>query len=183
MKKTWQTINCILNKQHTKTNYPPFFLLNNQKINDPKDIAQEFNNFFASIGQTLADQIAPPAKTPNEYLGERAQSTLHFTPATHTDIVKIINNMKPKTSTGYDSISCKTIKSLAEELSPALAVSVNQCLQSNIFPDKLKVAKVVPLYKKKGNISLFENWRPISLLPAFSKVYERVILNLYIFYY
>ena len=85
--------------------------------------------------------------------------------------------MKPKTSTGFDSISCKILKILVNEVSPALVVSINQCLHNNVFPDQLKIAKIIPLYKKKGAISQFENWRPIALLPVMSKVYERVIFN------
>ena len=177
MKKTWNTINNILNKQNVKSNYPPFFLLNDKKIEEPQDIANEFNTFFASIGQKLAEEITQPPKSATEYLEQKTNPTLNFKPVTSPDIQKIINNLQPKTSTGYDNISCKVIKLLSDELSPALAVAINQCLNNNIFPDKLKLAKVIPLYKKKGQISSFENWRPIALLPALSKVYERIIFN------
>ena len=52
----------------------------------------------------------------------------------------------------------------------------NSMIRSGIFPDDLKIAKVIPLYKS-GESSLFTNYRPISLLPAFSKVFERLIYN------
>ena len=53
---------------------------------------------------------------------------------------------------------------------------INQSLKSGIFPDKLKIAKVIPLYQKHDP-SVLGNYRPISLLPAISKLFERVLLN------
>ena len=54
-KKTWGTIFEILNKRRGKSRYPPFFEVNNKKISEPKDIANEFNLFFSTIGQKLTD--------------------------------------------------------------------------------------------------------------------------------
>ena len=51
---------------------------------------------------------------------------------------------------------------------------INQVLNTGTFPDKLKIAKVIPIFKK-GDPSLFENYRIISLLPAISKVLEKII--------
>ena len=53
---------------------------------------------------------------------------------------------------------------------------VNQTLSTSIFPDSLKVAKVIPLYKKDDK-ALFDNYRPISILPSISKIFERIIFN------
>ena len=57
-----------------------------------------------------------------------------------------------------------------------LSLIINQMLESGIFPDDLKIAKIIPLYKK-GNINSITNYRPISLLPTLSNVFERVIFN------
>ena len=63
-----------------------------------------------------------------------------------------------------------------ESIALAMAEIFNSMIRSSIFPDDLKMAKVIPLYKS-GDFSLFTNYRPISLLPAFSKVFERLICN------
>ena len=61
----------------------------------------------------------------------------------------------------------------------ALTSLINQSLQSGIFPDKLNISKVVPIFKAgKDNIeSYVHNYRPISLLSCFSKIFERVVYN------
>jgi hypothetical protein len=63
-------------------------------------------------------------------------------------ILKIIENLKPKSSSGIDKISNKLLKTIKYELSEALALIFNQCISQNIFPATLKIAKVIPLFKK-----------------------------------
>ena len=91
-------------------------------------------------------------------------------------VKKTINNLQAKSSSGCDVISSKLLKVIEPVIIKPLTLLINQVLNSGIFPEKLKIAKVVPIYKiKKGDPSLFENYRPISLLPAISKVLEKII--------
>ena len=84
--------------------------------------------------------------------------------------------MKSKNSSGKDEISNKLLKSIKGEISKPLTIIINECLETGIFPDALKVAKVKPLYKK-GDNCCFNNYRPISLLPTISKIFERVMFT------
>ena len=68
------------------------------------------------------------------------------------------------------------IKFASEFISEPLAELINCSMKSGIFPDKLKVAKVIPIFKT-GDRSLVNNYRPISILNAFSKIFEKVILS------
>ena len=95
---------------------------------------------------------------------------------TENKIVVIINNLKSKNSSGKDEISNKLLKSIKGEISKPLTIIINQCLETGIFPDALKVAKVKPLYIK-GDNCCFNNYRPISLLPTISKIFERVMFT------
>ena len=81
-----------------------------------------------------------------------------------------------KNSSGVDELSTILIKLVKSDLLKPLTTIINQSLHTGIFPDKLKIAKVIPLFKK-GEPTLIENYRPISLLPAISKIFERVIFN------
>ena len=84
--------------------------------------------------------------------------------------------MKSKNSSGKDGISNKLLKSIKGKISKPLTIIINQCLETGIFPDVLKISKVKPLYKK-GESCCFNNYRPISLLPTISKIFERVMLS------
>ena len=87
---------------------------------------------------------------------------------------KSINNLPTKNSCGYDDISSKLWTVIAPVIIKPLTLLINQGLNTGIFADKLKIAKVIPIYKK-GDPQLFENYRPISLLPTISKVLEKII--------
>ncbi len=76
----------------------------------------------------------------------------------------------------FDGLSMKLLKITKEVfIEPLLSIN-NQTLNTGIFPDKLKIAKVTPVYKKDDQ-SQFTNYRPISLLPVISKIFERIIYN------
>ena len=77
---------------------------------------------------------------------------------------------------GYDNISTKLLKEIENDISRPLSIIINQSLCTGIFPDKLKIAKVIPLYKKDDDRS-FGNYRPISLLSSKTKIFERVAFN------
>ena len=82
--------------------------------------------------------------------------------------------MEGKCSSGIDELPNKLLTSITCEISKPLAIIINQYLETGIFPEMLKNAEIKPLYKK-GDSSCFNNYRPISLLPTISKVFERVI--------
>ena len=110
------------------------------------------------------------------YLGPRRHLAFSFSYTNSEKILKIIEKLKPKTSSGPDGQSSKLLRAVGNILAPTLSVIINQSLYTGIFPDKLKVAKVLPLLKK-GDNWLMENYRPISLLSTLSKVFERVVFE------
>ena len=79
-------------------------------------------------------------------------------------------------STGKDQISTNLLKQIKQCITPSLTLIINQMLNTGIFPDSLKIAKVIPLFKK-GDDKILSNYRPISLLSSISKVFEKVIYN------
>ena len=89
----------------------------------------------------------------------------------HTDIEKIINSLPAKTSSGHDGISNKLLKDLNCIISYPLSIIFNQSLESGIFPEKMKIAEIVPLYKSKEE-DIVNNYHPILLLMTTSKILE-----------
>ena len=84
--------------------------------------------------------------------------------------------MKSKTSSGHDSISTKLIKQSINNIIEPLTIIINKSLSTGIIPNQLKIAKVIPIHKQSDK-KLLNNYRPISLLPAFSKIFEKVVFN------
>ena len=84
--------------------------------------------------------------------------------------------LKPKTSSGIDEISNKLLKDTKENVIEPLTYIINKSLDTGIIPDDLTIEKVIPIYKS-FDPSLLINYRPISLLPAFSKLLEKIMYD------
>ena len=176
LQKTWQTINETLIRTKGKRDFPQEFkLANGNIISDPKEIANAFNDFFISIGDTGLLNANRNIDF-NQYMPLKTYCTLIFQAITIDTTSRIIDSLKPKTSTGVDSVSNKLLKFAKNAISEPLTIIINQMLRVGIFPDLLKISKVVPVYKKDDNTNL-SNYRPISLLPSMSKIFEKVILE------
>ena len=101
-------------------------------------------------------------------------SKFQFKQTNPNEIISVINNLPMKTSSGHDKISCIILKEIKDIIAQPLSLVVNQAFNTGVFPSKLKLAKVIPLYKK-GDKTSIENYRPISLLPCMSNVLEKII--------
>ena len=178
MKKTWKTIDETLNRRKNKSKFPSEFIVNNRSITDHKEIADQFNIFFSNIGSTLSDSIEINDNTLDftDYLNNPTEHRFNFNRITESETLSIINKLKSKNSSGKDEISNKLLKSIKDEIAKPLTIIINQSLKTGIFPEALKIAKVKPLYKKGDNFCL-NNYRPISLLPTISKIFERVMFT------
>ena len=142
---------------------------------DFRGIVDSFNNFFVNIGKNLADSIISREDSGHmDLLTAPCQTPLTFSSINPDDVLKIINTLKSKSSYGNDYISNKLLKQIKHELCPTSSMIINQSLVTGVFPDKLKIAKVVPIYKK-GDERMLENYRPVSVLPSISKIFEKVI--------
>ncbi len=174
-RKTWKLINSLINKD-TKSNMSHIFKINNQVTNDKNVIVNMFNKYFVEIGPHLADKI-PPSKNTQLLKGITSnKNSMVIGPTDHREVENIISSLKNTSSCGVDHIPVTAIKAVSEYISPMLASLINHSIDKGIFPDALKIAKILPIYKS-GDRSSITNYRPISLLNTFSKIYEKVILN------
>ena len=179
MKKTWKTINETLNKSKRGSNVTSIFYHNGFTLLNAKDIANAFNVYFANIGKNLASEIEQNVNIIDytQYLSTPITETrLQFKCITDNDTQKAIDKLENKSSSGHDGISNKLLKLLKMELSKSLTLIINQMITTGIFPDSFKISKITPLFKK-GDVSLLSNYRPISLLPTISKIFERILYN------
>ena len=122
----------------------------------------------------MASEINSKDKIPySQYLKKVINCRFSFDFIEESDTMKIVRSLKPKSSAGYDGISLKILKQIAPSIIKPLTLIINQSLFTGIFPNKLKTAKVIPLYKKDDPL-IRDNYRPVSLLTSISKIFEKV---------
>ena len=155
VKKNWALIKETL-QQKKKQELPTEFIWNDRIITDLDEIANKFNTYFINIGQSLSEQIHATSSS-DEYLSNRTNTIFNFTEVNEECIDSIIKNMKSKSSTGYDNISNKLVKSAKDVLIKPLTLLMNQIIHTGEFPKQLKIAKVKLLFKK-GIQSSFTNY-------------------------
>ena len=172
-KSTWKVINEAL-KTKSDTSPPKHISQDGCQINDPAAIAETFNDFFVNLGPNLANKIPKTQTKFQSFLKDRNPQSLLFEPAAEEEIKSIVNNLNNKKSSGYDGITNFLLKSIINEILTPLTHVFNKSLLSGKVPLKMKIAKVVPIFKK-GPKDMVINYRPISLLTSISKILERLV--------
>ena len=148
MKGTWKTINEILNRTKRKNKFPHFFKDGNEIVTGKLDIANHFNTFFTNIGPKLSNLINSPNNVNfHTYLKNKTNYSFTFKTVDMDTINSIIDKFAPKSSCGYDGISMKLLKTVKQALLKPITLIINQMLSTGIFPEKLKIAKVTPVFK------------------------------------
>ena len=174
-KQTWNVINRILNKNKDKQQISE--INNNGNIlKEPCAIAESFNNYFSNIGINLANNIPPSNQHFTDFLKEPNPNSLFFDPVHEAEILDIVNNLDNKKSCGHDGINNIVLKYVISEIAQPLAHVFNLSVSSGIVPDDMKLAKVIPIFKK-GDENETSNYRPISLLTCLSKLLEKVVYS------
>ncbi|PNF28301.1 hypothetical protein B7P43_G05448, partial [Cryptotermes secundus] len=146
-------------------------------ISDPQSVADMLNNFFVEILDELKVKTTIITKT--QWQKQRINccpNTIFFHPITEYEIVCVTNSLKGKLSAGYDEIPEYLVKKCINYVKRPLAHIFNASLSSGTFPDRLKLAKVIPLHKK-GEYHDIKNYRLISILLAFSKILEKLMYD------
>ena len=139
------------------------------------EIADAVNDFFINIGQKLTSQIPKPPKTFETYI-YKLNVTMDFEPLSINQLKDTSFLLKINKSSGVDDVSFNIIKKCFGVLFELLIYLFRLSLEKGVFPDDLKIAKVTPIYKTGYNSDI-SNYRPISFLPCFSKILERLMYN------
>ncbi len=106
-----------------------------------------------------------------DYMKQASACSVYFYPVTIDEIQYYLKSLK-NSAAGYDEVSPEMLKLTAEYISIPLTHIINLCFRQGYFPDKLKIAKVIPVFKSgdKGDVN---KYRPISVLPSLSKILEK----------
>ena len=163
-KKCWNVINLLTNRNKTNDSVEP------DQITQEK--ANDYNQYFATIGEEIQKKLNIRTLLKDF----RGLMGFTFRPETEVSIKKLIDKIKKDVATGADDIGAKLIKDASEVLSPILAEIINLSYETSVFPDCMKIATIKALHKKEDPDKI-SNYRPISILPTLSKVFERAATN------
>ena len=176
IKKTWDVIKEVIgNTKPISHTLPKRLIINNAEIFDKKSIAEQFNKYFLNVGPNLAEIIPKSNKNFESFLSGQYPTLKEF-PLTDEELKNAFASIKPNKSPGFDDISSNVIRFVFDALIKPTKHIFDLSLNKGIFPDKLKVARVTPIFKA-GEKERVSNYRPISVLNCFSKILERIMYN------
>ena len=178
-KYLWQGLKTVVNNDIDKKAIPNNLCFDNIHIEGKQNVADALNKHFVTISRLIN-------KTPfheenfkrlKDYADSKLQNTeFNIAFITTSDVDKFIDKLDSHKSTGSDGIGPNILKTCKEHLIVPLTSIINTCIYQGIFPDKLKIANVIPIHKG-GSREDPNNYRPISILPTLSKIYEKHIAN------
>ncbi|KAL5255268.1 hypothetical protein ACHWQZ_G014613 [Mnemiopsis leidyi] len=183
-KKTWELINRIRGKKRRQIK--PLFTIDNEKITNRRIIANEFNKYFVSLASNLnqayneiGELSVNRLRSFYDYLPRSSSSSIYLHDCTPEEVSKIISELKNGKSS---DIPIHIVKRSSHIISTVLSVLYNECMKDGKFPNDLKIGRISPIYKK-DNEELLENYRPVSTLAVFGKIFEKIIYTrLYSFF-
>lgn len=152
-----------IRSKNASTSIPEILTYNETQYSEPQYIVNAFANFFSSVYD------APKNSTPDININQHSYVALEG--ISDEIILKSIKKLKNKTTQGPDKVPCFLVKDCAFALLRPLYYIFNLSLKSKIFPSVWKEARITPIFKK-GNLNDITNYRPISILSAFAKVFE-----------
>ena len=176
IKSTWKIMKEIFGKAKiNQKNLPKQLVINNKKITDKTEIANNFNEFFANVGPKLAEKIPDVNKKYESYIPVFDTSLLH-TDLTEKEFETAFKSLKKGKAPGFDKVHVNVVLSVYDEVKKPLFQISKNSLKNGIVPENTKIAKISTTFKS-GKKELHTNYRPISVLPCFSKILERIMYN------
>ena len=169
----WKFVKTI-NSNQAPSN-PSYINLNGYIFQSPKMISNIMNDFYVNKIKDIRSGFIKPSIDPIsilENISPPTGNTFKMPLITPSETEKIILGQKNTSSTGYDAISNKIIRKIAPEMAPIIAHLINSIIRTGIFPECLKVSKVIPILKSGKDPTSIDSFRPVNCLPAVEKLVE-----------
>jgi hypothetical protein len=177
-KHFYTTVKPFLSKKSTGSQQKIVLVENDKIVNNTKDICDTFNTFFVNVANDIGKDVTFDGNSHPSILkiknNTQHNTLFDFKPTDVDTINKLVSKINIKKATGVDQISSKLLRAGAPVLNKHITTLVNNTIKTSVFPTRLKEAQVVPLHKKNDPLDK-KNYRPVSILPTISKVYEMVL--------
>jgi len=147
VRKTWGVINNLIGKTNDKSNISETFQINGINTANQDIISNEFCSFFTNIGLKYAEEIPASKYNHDHYLKAKSKANMFMAPTDPNEIIKMINLLKRKNSSGHDNISSSFLKDIKAEIALPLTILFNKSLSEGTVPDAMKLAQVIPIFK------------------------------------
>ena len=172
LNSTWKLIRSLTSHNSSKCNIKRI-LWRNIEYKTDLDIAEAFNRYFCSVATDLESKLPATNTDPISYLDARISQSMFLVPVTPVECARIIVSLKP-IKTDIDSLPVKFFIEHHSCFINVICQMINQSFTTGKFPSPLKIATTVPILKK-GDPFRISNYRPISILPYLSKIFEKCI--------
>lgn len=154
--------------------FPPYFSDSGKTFTDTHEISCKFNDFFVNVGASLAKRkIKNTGGSPLDHIDGCFPPFENFDRPDSNEIQDVIDKLKP-TAAGNDEVRTTLVKEIKTFIVNPLTFIFSLSLETGVVPNDLKVAKVIPIFKS-DDPSSFTNYRPVSILPCFSKILEKLV--------
>ena len=177
IRKTWTGIKSIINIRTLPKCQPTSMMIDKELITDPSKVEEGFNNYFSSIAEKLQQNIIFGDNNLSKYLNTPLNYNFLFKSVDTNEIILIIDSLENSKATGPHSIPTEILKTIKLNICHPLKEIINLSFATGIYPDKLKIAKVIPIFKNKGDQLILSNYRPISLLSNINKIFEKLVYS------
>ena len=175
IKNTWKGIKSLISLKTKASSVPTVLSRENEDtITSPYDIANTFNNYFASVAETTKGSIKYSHKHFSDYLSNESSSTTFLQPTDKEEVANIMSCLHSNKASGLNSIPYKILFLLKNKISNQLADLFNLSFKTGVFPSVLKTTRVIPIFKKDSKLD-YSNYRPVSLLSNIEKILEKLM--------
>lgn len=165
-RKLWQVINKVTNRTKPK--------ISAKELITPNNSVNDINFYFANVGKFLAEKNSGSYSSQEFQIINPNITSMVLLPTDMEEIESLILSLKRDCAVGWDNISSSILKDNINIFVPPLTFIFNLCIAEGVFPLALKKSVIHPIYKS-GDKSCVNNYRPISVLPALSKIMERIM--------
>lgn len=180
----WNILNESINNNKKRQGKIEHISCNNNELRSPNDIANKFNDHFLKISDKLAEKIVFNKNEQTEIINNIPinDKTFYLFPTDPTEVQETILSLNKNKSPGYDNITSNILQLISTKIAIPIAELFNKCFLKGYFPKCFKQSIIVPIFKA-GLSSELNNYRPISLISTFAKIFEKLIYSrLYSFF-
>ena len=175
IKNTWKGIKSIITLKSSRKSHSNNLYVNNKLVSDPREIGNTFNDYFSTIATKLQNKIYHHGKDFSSYLGNCNEHSFFIKPTDQTEVSEQIIALNPNKAEGPTSIPTDILKLIIPSISLPLSKIINLSFSTGVYIEKLKIAKVIPIFKEKGSELDHTNYRPISILSNINKIIEKLM--------